>query len=461
MLRVRRKTPVNGRRGVRWRAVQLLGCLSAAGMAASLAGLPAVAGTRPAQPGGMSPVTEASQGCSGQNAEVEEATAPPRYVYQIWIGCHGIGFARSTDGGLHYAAPVTMPDTAGVFSWDPSIAVAPDGTVYAAYMVQDSTNMFPVVAASFDHGASFTQITKIHPPVKNNWGDRDFIAVGRNGDVYVTWDYGPSAAEMKFLCSPTGSCAYAAGDVNAVIQKSTDGGRTFGPIISLAPGFPRNGGYSAPLVVQPNGRVDVLDWGHSVDAGTYKIHPGHEYFTSSRNGTTWPAKPLELWPGEGSIALPTWWIDGDISRDAAGHLYVTWDTQASGGDIGWLSYSTDGGRTWSSPVRVTPDHDNAMHDVEVAGGRSGIAYVAWQTDASPQGYATWLRPYSISRGWLGPAIRVSTQYGNDSIWPGDTFGLAVLHGGPGVRLALSWGSAVGGSKDSEIYARVVTLPAAR
>jgi hypothetical protein len=50
------------------------------------------------------------------------------------------------------------------------------------------------------------------------------------------------------------------------------------------------------------------------------------------------------------------------------------------------------------------------------------------------------------------------QYGNRSIWPGDTFGISVLPGQhrPGTwgPVALSWGSAVGGSKNSEIYATV-------
>lgn len=34
----------------------------------------------------------------------------------------------------------------------------------------------------------------------------------------------------------------------------------------------------------------------------------------------------------------------------------------------------------------------------------------------------------------------------------------VRHGGAPVRLALSWGSAVGTSQDSEIYSSIVTLP---
>jgi hypothetical protein len=406
----------------------------------------------------VSPVTEISGGCSGRNSEVEAATGTPSYVYDLWIGCGGIGFARSTDRGGHFGAPVRMPGSAGS-SWDPSIAVAPDGTVYAAYMHKANGHTYPIVAASFDHGATFPQVSSLVPTVSGNWGDRDFIAVGRNGDVYLTWDYGPSAAKMKLLCSPVGSCAYSAGDANAVIQKSVDGGKTWGRITPVGPGFPRNGGYSAPLVVQPDGHVDVLYWGHYVSPGTYALHPGYEYFTSSRDGTTWPPHPLKLWPGNGSIALPVWWIDGDLSRDSAGDLYATWDTQTSQGDIGWLSYSNDGGRKWSYPIRVTPDKDSAAHIVQVAGGRAGIAYVAWQTNASPRGYATYMRPFSISRGWLGSAIRVSSQYGNSKIWPGDTIGIAILPGGPGVRLAMSWGSAIGTSKNPEIYAAVVDLPA--
>jgi hypothetical protein len=102
-----------------------------------------------------------------------------------------------------------------------------------------------------------------------------------------------------------------------------------------------------------------------------------------------------------------------------------------------------------------------VHIVEVAGGRPGIAYVGWQTDASAHGYATYLRPYSVTRGWLTPAIRVSGAYGNARIWPGDTFGITALSPGAGAtRVVLSWGSATGRHRDSEIYAAVVTLPLA-
>src|SRR5580693_7716635 len=98
-------------------------------------------------------VQEISQGCNG-SAEVEQAVDPTqsKYVYEAWIGCGGIGFARSTNGGVRFSAPIVVPQSQSSSSWDPSIAVGPDGTLYVAYMSTSTTQYFPVVATSFDHG---------------------------------------------------------------------------------------------------------------------------------------------------------------------------------------------------------------------------------------------------------------------------------------------------------------------
>jgi len=97
----------------------------------------------------------------------------------------------------------------------------------------------------------------------------------------------------------------------------------------------------------------------------------------------------------------------------------------------------------------------------VVGAGPGVADVAWQSDNSPLGYATFLRPFSITKGWLAPAIQVSPRYGNKRIWPGDTFGLSILPAGrenAPERISLTWGSAIKGHEHSEIYGAVVTLP---
>ncbi len=392
------------RRGVRLLTADLLAaaCVIVGLTAPSALAAPAsgAAHARPDRGYGVSPVTEVST-CGGYNAEVVQAVGKPSYIYETWIGCGGEGFARSTDGGLHFQKPITLPDSS--FSDDPAIAVAPSGTVYVSYLRYHKGYAYPV----------------------------------------------------KIICSPIGSCAYEAVDATAVIQRSTDSGRTWSGITPMQRGFPAGGGYDGSVLVQPDGRVDTLIWGHHLNPVTYKVHPGHEFFTSSSDsGRTW--SPLvRVGPTAGSIAVPTWWIDGNLGMDRAGNLYATWDTQTASGDIGWISYSTNHGSTWSAPLRVTSDNDNAVHNMEVVGGSRGVAYVAWQADNSPLGYATYLRPYSITRGWLAPATRVSSQFGNKKIWPGDTFGISVLSPD---RVALSWGSAIENHIDSEIYAVVVQLP---
>ncbi len=403
----------------------------------------------------QSPVREVSR-CPGQNAEVESAALPgSRYVYEEWIGCNGIGFARSRDGGLHFGRAVRLRDS-GPGSWDPALTVGPTGTVYAVFMVSRGSRSVPVVLASFDHGATFPRRTALVPRPKSNWGDRPFIAAGPGRTVYLTWDYAPSNAQLRLRCFRAGSCAFQAGALNVVMQISHNAGKTFGPMIHLSPGFPAGGADSAPLVVDANGTIDVLYQAFAVRRRkTLSLGPGHNYFTSSTDGgRTW-SRPVRVGPSSGSIADREWWIDGDIARDAAGNLYATWDTQGRG-DTGWLSYSTDQGVTWSTPLQVTHTAQGP-NIVQATGGPAGIAYVGWLSHRS-YGYVQYLRPFSVTQGWLSGPDQVSRRRGRLGVWPGDTFGITEL--APN-QVMLSWGSAVRGTGgNSEIFATRVTLPSA-
>ena len=442
-----------------FRAVAVVSAVTLGAAMGAAAPIAAAAAAEPAATYQVGPVTGVST-CGGQNAEVEQAADPARgYVYEAWMGCRGIAVARSADGGRTWNAPVNLPGTVGsnINTWDPALAVAPDGTVYASFMLARNSRYYPVVDASFDHGATFTQSSSLIPPDAKNWGDRDFIAVGPDGTVYVTWDYGPERSSVTYVCASNGSCAFATGDLNVVMQKSTDGGKTWSAMSYISPGFPASGGDSAPLVVEPDGRIDVLYQGYRITSTTtYAMSPAYSYFTaSSDGGTTW-SKPVAVGAQAGTMSLSEWWIDGDIGIDSAGNLYATWDTQGtnpdgSANDIGWLSYSTDHGATWSPPVQAPPDQLNVPHIMEVAGGGKGIAYVSWLSSSNPAGYGLYLRAFSIGRGWLSGPVQVSAHYGDTSVWPGDTTGLSALSP---TDVVASWGSdypAISGKQD-EIYA---------
>jgi len=401
--------------------------------------------------------------CNPDDAEVEDASWHD-FVYAAWMclpagrlgliaGTMRIGFARSTDGGRTWSKPLVMPgsDT----GWDPAVAVAPDGTLYVSFMTSRAGYMLPVVDVSRDDGVSFPRSTALQPPVRGNFGDRDFITAGPRGVAYLTWDYAPTNRYVKTQCPQGGSCGLTAGEYNTVVQASTDYGATWGPIGHLSPGFPDGGSDLAPLLLGAGGRIDAVYQAMSVTSTPpYTTGPGNLYFRSSADGgKTW-TPPVLIGAKAGTIAGTTWWIDGAITQDAGGTLYITWDTQAAGRDTGWLAYSADGGAMWSAPVRVTPDATAATHIVQAAGGQSGLAYVSWLSDSSPRGYAQYLRVYEVGHGWLSGPVQVSKQFGRPASWPGDTFGITTVQGSP-AALVLSWGSGITGP--SQIYSARVTF----
>ena len=106
-------------------------------------------------------------------------------------------------------------------------------------------------------------------------------------------------------------------------------------------------------------------------------------------------------------------------------------------------------------MRVTPDDTAAPHIVQSAGGSPGVDYVGWLSDSSPPGYAAYVRVFAVGRGWLTGPVRVSRQFGNSSVWPGDTFGIATVAGAATPALALTWASAI--SAGSHVYAARVSF----
>ncbi len=414
----------------------------------------------------VGPISVVSPGCPGTGDISEAVDRTRHYVYQEFEGCdhgNGVGFARSTNGGDSYLPALALPGSDG--GWDPWVAVAPNGTLYAGFMNTIDTRTYPVIDVSFDYGSTFQVEQSLRPAKGRNWGDADYLAMGANGTLYVAWDYGPSNSAVKSRCSPTGSCWATNGDLNVVVQSSTDDAKTFTPMVAVNPNYPDGGADEGDVTVAPDGAIDVLYQGYEVvNTRTLRLADGHEYFTSSADGgKTWSA-PVEVGAGAGEITINEWWNDGSIATDPSGDLYATWDTQANIGsrktDTGWVSFSSDGGTGWSAPVETTPDQENVPHITEAAGAGPGEAYVAWLSSTDPLGYALYLRTFSVSAnggtgGWLSDAVRISRQFGDPTVFPGDTFGITTFSP---TALVISWGSAVPGSRHkTSVFAAPVSV----
>ena len=182
----------------------------------------------------------------------------------------------------------------------------------------------------------------------------------------------------------------------------------------ISPGFPASGGDSGPMVIEPDGRIDVLYQGyHITNTTTYAMDPAYSYFTSSTDGgKTW-STPVKLGPNNGTMSLAEWWIDGDIASTPPATSTQPGTPRAP---ILMAAPTTSAGSpsppttaTWSEPVQVPPDQLNVPHIMEVAGGGRGIAYVGFFRTANPAGYAEYLRTFSVTQGWLAAPVQVSNR----------------------------------------------------
>ena len=404
-----------------------------------------------------------SQACTpAGNAEVESATDPANgYIYDAWIGCGGIGFARSVDGGVTfqtaYGVPGSTTGTNGPYnnSWDPSIAVAPNGTVYVGFMVNNGTGGAPAVAWSMNDGVSFAGFHLAFLPSSGEFSDRDFVAVAPNGTLYLTWDYSPNASIDVIGCASGGSCYFTNGDYNILIVHSTDGGRNWSNPAPVDPEYPNGGAPCGPLIVAPNGTVEVLYEDYAVSGANHSLGLGKNYFSRTTTGWSTFSTPLAV----SNLTFPNyfWWIDGAIAADPSGTLYATFDAQSGANNTAFVAVSRTGGTSWQPPIRLNPDNNSADHImVQSAGGESGTAYLAWMADNNSLGWSTYFETLTGNGTKLSSPIVISDQYGAVGYWVGDTIGIVYL-GNQTISVSWTYGVVVAGSLASEVFETVVSF----
>ena len=327
-------------------------------------------------------------------AVAADRSAP--YVYQMttrFLIRGKIVFRSSSDGGETWAPDVRITDSRE--QYDPQLAVADDGTVFAMWL--DFPRWRTMLSRSSDHGQSWTAPVSVGDSLA--WTDHGWLSISDDGrDVYVAINAGSSyiaashdggaSFEPPVLTedgnldwihtggavAPDGTAYFAAaeyydeyrGDTNVQVLRSTDGGLSWqttlvdksepAPPCRWAPGCYR--GFLAPAT-----GIDVDDAGTVIvayNAGRLAGLPQQIYVRSSLDGVVW-TDPLAISHSvkDANNAFPT-----VTAGPGVGDFSVIWQGDANGNTSAWNTWmrrTFDSGRTWGPIVRLSTREGGAPY----------------------------------------------------------------------------------------------------
>jgi hypothetical protein len=339
------------------------------------------------------------------------------------------GSAASLDSGVTWTnghVPITVKGHAFVLGFDPSIAVDVSNTFYYAYGVADGSSSGPnaIAVASSGNGVNWTLKTPVTYNPGGQFDDKYWIAADPNkvGTLYVGWDRNKGNNQTLFVAVSTNG-----GNSWTSPIKVNDGTSRFERVIYAFPAVdPRPGNgtvymawldYAKNKILVDKSTNGGLTWGGDVAAAT--THIGFGIDLGCNGGRTMTPAP-------------------QLGIDGSGAIYLTYADRAGTGPGGtgmdvYLVKSTNGGVSWSAPVKLNDDTEGAhQYNPALAVTSTGTVYVSWYDRRNDPGncstdiYTT----VSIDGGSTFSAntrvTPVSSNYDGNANGPGDYSGIAPL-----------------------------------
>jgi hypothetical protein len=329
----------------------------------------------------------------------------------------------STDGGNTFT-DVLLPgwDSAtggsGLFTHvqaggDPVLAFSTDGTLYYSALVYDFsfTNRTPsgvAVASSRDGGATWSAPVMVHFEASNNFfNDKEWIAAGAGGNVYVTWTLFKMNKPFGYISS------------NIMEAVSHDHGATWSspiPVSDAAHPFDQG---SSPAVA-PDGTIYVAYEGnqasdvHRDQIVLARSTDGGLTFSNVELGRVYDdpgCYPLNVAQGRPRLSFEQFRVSSFPSLGidpTTGGLAIAWsdDQNNPGCAAGAAAFSgitnnqvklvtSADGVTWTAPRIITSGNDKVYPAVGANAGRVVVGY--YTRDYSPVPTST---DHSCQRGFL-------------------------------------------------------------
>jgi hypothetical protein len=417
----------------------------------------------------------------------------------------------SCDNGFRVPGTMTPDDAA-----EPFMAVNPahQNNIVAAWIQGPVQNI--IAAASFDGGATWRQVPLPFSACSGGpytvAGD-PWLSFASTGDLYCVGIAGPSlSATYTLICKSTDGglhwsepvivdtpafspdkCSITADPTDSHFvyaawgrlnfknhgelgfARSADGGNTWEPPRSIFATSPGQLAQNTQVLVLPDGTlVDMFYLQNQKSLSHPVTLVGVQLMRSTDKGRTWSApipavsmqsilqpnssgETLTVDPDTGAFVRDT--TDPSFAVDSrSGNLYVVWEdgrfSNFQYDDIAF-SMSSDGGLTWSSPIRINqtplnipPLDRQAFYPVIAVSqnGTIGVTYYDFRFNTPAPGVPTdyWLvqchpspgAPATDPANW-GKEVRLTSTSFNlealpfviDGLWFGDYLGLAPVGGG--------------------------------